>query len=159
MKKTVIKIICLLLVAASLALLFLPCWTAGEASISPAEYIYRPSRFRSLTTELRPVMNTKKLATRNAMPIFVLLVLNIVLFISGILKIKSNAPAICCLVIGMIGMCVCIISPIIRYGTMLNIRIVLYGVMILFGLAAAVLCRSHENKASGLEMPDIRGDI
>ena len=159
MKKTVMKIVCLLLVAVSLALLFLPCWTAGEANISPAEYIYRPSRFRSLTTELRPVMNTKKLATRNAMPIFVLLALNIVLLVSGILKLKSNAPSVCCLVIGMIGMCVCLISPIIRYGTMLNLRIALYGIMIVFGFAAAIRCRSHEKKAAGLEMPDIRGEI
>lgn len=65
----------------------------------------------------------------------------------------------CYWVVKMIGICVCLISPIIRYGTMLNIRIMLYGVMILYGLTAAVLCRSHENKASGLEMPDIRGDI
>ena len=159
MTKIIMKIICLLLVAASLALLFLPCWTAGEVNVAPAEYIYRPSRFRSLTTELRSVMNTKKLATRNAMPIFVLLALNIVLLVCSILKFKSNAPAICCLVIGMIGMCVCLISPIIRYGTMLNLRIILYGIMILFGLTAAVLCRSKEKKASGLEMPDIRGEI
>lgn len=159
MKKMILKVICIILVGISLGLMFAPCWTAGDQSVSPAGYIYRPSNFRSLTTELRSVMNTKKLATHIAMPIFVLLACCIVLLISSILKFKSNAPSISCLFIGLLGLGVCLINPIIRYGSLLDIRIGVYSAMIIVGFTAALLCRTHTENTSKLEMPDIRGNI
>lgn len=147
MKKTIIKLICLFLILVSVGLLFLPCWTVDDKSISPAAYIYRPSEYRSLTTALRSVMNSKKLATRIGMPVFILLAGSIVLLATGAIKCRTAAPAVCCLFTGLLGVIICLLSPILRCGTLWGVRLALYSLMLVLGAAAAAITRQTGRKA------------
>ena len=146
MKQTIAKFICLLLVAVSIGLLFLPCWTMNDQGVSIAEYIYRPSQYRSLTTSLRDTMGRKKLANVIALPIFLLLAGCIALLAAGILRFKTKAPAVCCLCVGVLGSLVCLTNPILKCGSLWGLLLALYSCALLTGIVGTLLCRGEKAK-------------
>lgn len=134
-----LKILCIVLMLASMAvLLFLPCWTVEDESVSAAEYILAPSEYRALTKELREVSDSKKLTTRNALPIMVLLVGSTAGTTFGIIKIKKRLPEICAVLVGIVGIFVYLTNAIIKTGKIGLLGLILSAIVLLTGIATLI---------------------
>lgn len=151
MKENVVKILCLLLLVASIAVLFLPCWEyegdEREESASVADYILRPDEHRQLTRELRDTTDNKKLTTRVALPLFILLLGCIVLTIASVLLFKSSIPALSCVVVGVAGIYVYMTNVIVKVGSLWLIHVLFYVVILMAGVLQMVL-QHNANKAA-----------
>lgn len=143
MSKYMVKVLCLLLLVVSIAMLFLPCWEyesdEGIESASVAEYILYPDEYRTLTRELRDTMDSKKLTTRMALPLFVLLLGGVVLSIASLLLFKSSFPGYSCLVLGTAGIYVYLSNIIVKVGNLWFVHLCFYVVMLIAGILQILL--------------------
>lgn len=137
--KYALKILCIVLMLASMAvLLFLPCWTVEDESVSAAEYILAPSEYRTLTKELREITDSKKLVTRNALPIMVLLMGSAAGAVFGMIKIKKRLPEICAILVGFVGIFVYLTNKMIKTGKIGLLGLILSTIVLLAGIATLV---------------------
>lgn len=143
MSKYIVNVLCLLLLVVSIAMLFLPCWEyerdEGMESASVAEYVLYPDEYRTLTRELRDTMDSRKLTTRMALPLCVLLLGGIVLSIASLLLIKSSFPGYSCLALGTAGIYVYLTSVIVKVGSLWFVHLSFYAVMLIAGVLQILL--------------------
>lgn len=139
MRKNACSIICLILLLASIVCLFLPCWTyeaKGETiSISVMDYVSFPQDHKELTNMFREYTGEKKLTTGVALPLSALLVVGAAALIAGVRKLKSLLPAICGVVLGGLGLYICLTNIPLMLGAMRMPLMILYILMLVSGLA------------------------
>ncbi len=146
MIKYIMKIVCILLLVSSLAVLFMPSWVSDDVEVSPAEYILHPGDYKTLTREFRDITDTKKLTTRNALPIFVLMALSGACAVFSIVRIKKDLCAVLTMLIGILGVYVYSNNVLLKAGQTHMVGFVLSVVMIVTGLAILAYLRLQKAK-------------
>lgn len=143
MSKYILKIICILLLVGSLTLLLLPSWTVEGEDISAAEYVLHPGDYKDLTKEFRDITDSRKLTTRNALPIFVLLVASAGCAVLSLVSIKKDAPVICTPLTGALGVYVYATNILLKAGKLALCGTILSAVMLLVGAGVLVYFRMN----------------
>lgn len=142
--KYIPKIICILLLLTSLAVLLVPCWQEAGESVSAADYILQPDEHKDLTKHLRDVTDKKDLTTRYALPIFLLLVTSAIGAVIGLIKIKTIIPNICTVLVGALGLFVYLTNVVLKSGAITAAGMIVSVVMLLWGLADLFLFRMNK---------------
>lgn len=143
MSKNILNIVCLILLLASVVCLFVPCWAyeadEGTVAVSVVEYISDPGSHRTLTRLFQDYTGEKKLTTRTALPLFVLLVGGIAAIVGGALKFNTAIPALCAVCLGTLGLYVYLTNVPVMLGTMRIPQMIIYGLMFVSGVVQLVL--------------------
>ena len=130
--KYILRGIGVLLLLASLAMLVLPCWVVEDEDVSALEYIFSPADYAKLTKEFREITDTKKLTTRNALPIFALLIFTCVALVGSALVRKKVFPLMT-IVVGATSIFVYATNVLIKAGKFAPFGVVLGVVLIIAG--------------------------
>lgn len=136
MMRYLIKGICILLLICSLALLIMPSWLINDVSVSATGYVINPGDYKDLTKEFRGLMDAKKLTTRFALPIFILLVANCVALIFSILLILRNGTTLLTSLVGGIGLYVYMTNVLLKAGSFAVLGPILSIMMVIVGIGA-----------------------
>lgn len=136
MMRYLIKGICILLLICSLALLIMPSWLINDVSVSAAGYVINPGDYKDLTKEFRGLMDAKKLTTRFALPIFILLVANCAALIFSILLILRNGTTLLTSLVGGIGLYVYMTNVLLKAGSFAVLGPILSIMMVIVGIGA-----------------------
>lgn len=149
MSKTVIQFVCVLLLIASVALLFIPCWSVkdkdGATQISVGEYVLFPYKNKGMTKALRPALGAKKLSTRVALPVFAVMALGAVAAAVSVM-IRHHAPAVCCIVMGIVGLLVYCTNVLLKLSSLWAVGLALHGIMLIVGIVQSILFSRSEEK-------------
>ncbi len=146
--KYIPRIICILLMLTSLALLFMPCWTEAGTSVSAVEYVAHPEAHRDLTKLMRDYTDTKDLTTRNALTIFLIAVLSAAGSVFSLFKIKTAIPCICATVTGAVGVFAYLTNPVIQTAYIASAGLIVSEIMLLLGAATLILTRATKKGES-----------
>lgn len=139
MKRYIVRGICILLLICSLVLLFMPSWLVNDESVSAAEYVLNPGEHKDVTKAFRGMMDSKKLTTRFALPIFVLLVINCFAIAFSVLKIRKSSSPLLTSLVGAIGVFAYLTNVLLKAGSFALIGPVLSVIMVAAGIAAYLI--------------------
>lgn len=136
MMRYFVRGICILLLVCSLAMLIMPIWLINDVSVSAVEYVINPGDYKDLTKEFRGMMDARKLTTRFALPIFVLLVVNCIALVFSMLLIWKNGTPLLTSLVGGIGLYAYMTNVLLKAGSFAVVGLILSVIMVIAGIIA-----------------------
>lgn len=139
MMRYFVRAICILLLICSLALLIMPSWLINDVSVSAAEYVINPGDYKDLTKEFRGMMDSRKLTSRFALPIFALFAMNSFALAFSVLLIRKNSSSLLTSLVGAFGIYVYMTNVLIKAGSFAVMGPVLSVIMVIAGVVAYLM--------------------
>lgn len=137
MVKRIINLILVAVLFLNLAMLFQPYWSYGEEgeTASIGGYVMLPKEHKNLTKELREVTGERKLLTNVALPLFVLVLINILGAVVGLLMLRTRAAGIFAAINGVAMIFVFMTDIIVKGQPLWMTFVILGGVTAVLGIA------------------------